>query len=87
MMMRDWSTSEASRLHHGDISNVSEDDERLFRNFYLYLECFFTKGESPVTVILKSSNLNVHEDGVIQWGASVRALGDEHCIFYWCAKN
>jgi len=39
--------------------------ERLFMNFFLYLECFFTAGESPVTVILKRSNLNVHEEGVI----------------------
>jgi hypothetical protein len=75
---------EASRVRHGDISNVSNEargiflerrrrssSERLSRNFFLYLECFFTTGESPVTVILKSSNLNVHEDGVVQWGASV----------------
>jgi hypothetical protein len=84
MVMRDWSTSEASKLRHGDISKVSNEaqgiylerrrrssSERLFRNFFLYLECFFTMGESPDTVILKSSNLNVHEDGVIQWGGSV----------------
>jgi len=77
-------TSDTCRVRHGDISTVSNDapgiflerkwrssSERLFRNFFLYLECFFTTGESPVTVILKSSNLNVHEDGIIQWGASV----------------
>jgi len=108
--MRDWSTSNASRLRHGDISNVSNkargiffvwrrrsSSERLFRTFFLYLECCFTTGKSPVTVILKSSNLNVHEDSVIQWGTSVWTLVDEHCIFYWptlvgktclwCAKN
>jgi hypothetical protein len=79
MVMRDWSTLEASRVRHGDISNISNEargiflerrpSERLFRNFFLYLECFL--GEPPVKVILKSSNLNVHKDGVIQWGASV----------------
>jgi hypothetical protein len=84
MVMRDWSTLEASRVRHGDISNVSNEargiflerrrrssSERLFRNFFLYLECFLATGEHPVKVILKSSNLNVHKDGVIQWGASV----------------
>jgi hypothetical protein len=82
MVMRTSSSSDASRVHHGDISNVSNDTRGIFldrrrrsssesRNFFLNLECFFTLGESPVTVILKSNNLNVHEDGVIQWGASI----------------
>jgi hypothetical protein len=30
----------------------------------------YDTGEPPVIVILNSSNLNVHEDGVIQWGAA-----------------
>jgi hypothetical protein len=29
------------------------------------LECCSTTGESPVIVILKSSNINVHKDGAI----------------------
>jgi hypothetical protein len=100
MVMRDWSMSESSRVRHGDTSNVSNkargifldrrrrsSSERLFWNFFLYLECFFTTGEPPVTVILKRSNLNVHEDGVIQWRASIRGVGVEPCFCYWCAKN
>ncbi len=47
------------------------------------LECCFTTRESPVTVILKSSNLNVHEDGIIQCGMNLWALVDEYCIFNW----
>jgi len=34
------------------------------------LECCFTTRESPVTVILKSSKLNAHEDDVIQCGTN-----------------
>jgi hypothetical protein len=99
MVMRDWSTLESSRVRHGDRSNDSKEtrgiflerrrrssSERLFMNFFLYLECFFTAGESPVTVILKRSNLNVHEEGVIQWGASVRGVGVEHFIFTGAPK-
>jgi len=84
MVMRDWSTLESSRVRHGDRSNDSKEtrgifleqrrrssSKRHFRNVFLYPECFFTAGKSPVTVILKRSNLNVHEEGVIQWGASV----------------
>ncbi len=94
MVMRDWSTLESSRVRQGDRSNDTKEtweiflerrrcssSERLFMNFFLYLECFFTAGESPVTVILKRSNLNVHEEGVITWGASVRGVGVEHFIF------
>ena len=102
MVMRDWSMLEASRVRHGDISNVSNEargiflerrrrssSERLFRNFFLYLECFLATGEPPVKVIRKSSNLNVHNDGVMQWGARAyeHALGDERCIFYRAPKN
>jgi hypothetical protein len=77
MVMRDWSTSEASRLRHVDAANVSNEARgiflerrrrsslaRLFRNSCLYLECF-TTGKSPVAVTLTSNNLNVNEDGVI----------------------
>jgi hypothetical protein len=77
--MRDWSTSEASRLRHGDAANVSNEaqeiflkqrrhsaSERLFRDSFLYPECF-TTGESPVAVTLTTSNLNINEDGVIRF--------------------
>jgi hypothetical protein len=36
---------------------------------------------------LKRSNLNVQEDGIIQWRASVWGVGVEPCICYRCAKN
>ncbi len=46
--------------------------ERLFRNSFLYLECCSTTGQqSPVLAILQSSNLNVHEQGVIQGNTSL----------------
>ena len=95
MVMRAWSTSNASRVCYGDISNVSNDawgiflerrwrssSERLFMNFFLYLKCFFTTGESPVTVILKSSKLNVHVDGVIQWRASIWARTRGQVLYF-----
>jgi hypothetical protein len=72
MVMRGL-TSNTSRLYHRDIANVSNEargiflerrrrssSERLFKNFLRYLKYCFATGESPVTVILKSSNLNVH---------------------------
>ncbi len=68
--MRDWSTSEASRLCHGDAANVSNEARGIFlkqrRRSFLYPKCF-TTGESPVAVTLTTSNLNVNEDGVIRF--------------------
>jgi len=78
MVMRDWSTAESSRVRHGDCSNDSKEargiflerrrrssSERLLKNVFLYLECFFFVGEAPAAATLKRSNLNVHKEGDI----------------------
>ncbi len=77
-MRRDEMTSQLQIQHEESCAQ----QQMMIRNFFRYLECCFATGESSVTVILKSMNLNIHMDGIIQWGASLGALLDEHCIFY-----